>query len=117
MKKESLHLLYIILMILSAGSVLQTIAHEQGPKMPVIKSTQFRKAVFNIKSYGAKLEGITLNRISIQAAINECTAKGGGSVIMPAGFWLTGSLQLKTNVNLHRESSYQPGYKQAVYWF
>lgn len=36
-----------------------------------------------------------------EAAINECSEKGGGRVIVPAGVYYTGAIRLKSNVNLH----------------
>src|SRR5688572_21373478 len=70
-------------------------------KLPVIQKTQFRKDTFNIKKYGAIADGYTLNTKSINAAIDACTKKGGGVVLVPAGLWLTGPVVLKSNVNLH----------------
>ena len=70
-------------------------------KQPVIQSTQFRKDTFTIVRYGAVPDGHTLNTKSINSAIDACTAKGGGVVVVPAGLWLTGPVVLKSNVNLH----------------
>ncbi|MFT3781322.1 MAG: glycoside hydrolase family 28 protein [Nibricoccus sp.] len=41
---------------------------------------------------------------AIQAAIDEVSAKNGGTVILSKGVWKTGRLSLKSNVNLHLES-------------
>ena len=72
----------------------------QMQKFPEIISTSFKKDSFNIENYGAKADGITLNTISITAAINACVKNGGGVVVIPKGFWLTGPLVLQSNVNL-----------------
>src|SRR3954447_14659041 len=66
-----------------------------------IGRTAFNKDTFNIISYGAKADGMTLNTKSINAAIDDCNKKGGGVVVIPAGLWLTGPVTLKSNVNLH----------------
>jgi len=58
---------------------------------------------FNIKDFGAKGDKNTLNTESIQKAVNRCHETGGGTVIIPAGIWLTGCIILKSNVNLHLE--------------
>ncbi|RYY48130.1 MAG: glycoside hydrolase family 28 protein [Chitinophagaceae bacterium] len=68
---------------------------------PGIKATSFKKDSFNIIKYGAKADGITLNTKAINAAIDACNKKGGGVVVIPKGFWLTGPIVLKSNVNLH----------------
>lgn len=69
--------------------------------LPVIKQPVFKKDSFYISKYGAKADGITVNTNSIQTAIDDCNKKGGGVVVIPAGFWLTGPIELKSNVNLH----------------
>ena len=68
---------------------------------PTIKTTSFKKDSFNILQYGAKADGVTLNTKAINAAIDACNKKGGGVVVIPKGFWLSGPLVLKSNVNLH----------------
>ena len=73
-------------------------------KMPVVVVPQFGKAIFNISDYGAAGDGQTLNTIAFEKAISACTAAGGGRVTVPAGLWLTGPIQLKSNVDLHVES-------------
>jgi hypothetical protein len=55
---------------------------------------------FNINDYGAKGDGVTLNTRAIQQAIDVC-AKGGGMVYIPAGTYLSGSLVMRSHVNLH----------------
>ncbi|GGI51952.1 glycoside hydrolase [Mucilaginibacter galii] len=61
----------------------------------------FKKDTFNIVKYGAKADGITLNTQSINNAITACSTKGGGVVLIPDGLWMTGPIQLKSNVDLH----------------
>jgi DNA sulfur modification protein DndE len=61
----------------------------------------FRKDTFNILHYGAVADGQTLNTQAISQAIERCNAAGGGTVLVPAGLWLTGPISLKNNVNLH----------------
>ncbi|MBW8782997.1 MAG: glycoside hydrolase family 28 protein [Verrucomicrobia bacterium] len=46
-------------------------------------------------------DGTTLNTVVLQKAIDTCSAQGGGRVRLPAGRYLTGTLQLKDNVILH----------------
>jgi polygalacturonase len=71
------------------------------PKLPVVALPVFKKDTFNIIKYGAKADGLTLNTKSIKAAIEACNKKGGGVVLIPAGLWLTGPIEIKSNVNLH----------------
>jgi hypothetical protein len=62
-------------------------------------------AQFNVKKYGAKGNGITLDTRFIQKAIDKAYENGGGVVDVPTGTYLTGTLILKDNVELH----IQPG--------
>ncbi len=57
-----------------------------------------------ISDFGAMGDGKTLNTAAIQAAIDACTSSGGGRVIIPAGEYLSGTICLKSNVDLHLES-------------
>jgi exo-poly-alpha-galacturonosidase len=55
---------------------------------------------FSITEYGALGDGKTINTTAIQATIDYCSLKGGGTVIVPKGIFLTGSIFLKDKVNL-----------------
>jgi polygalacturonase len=59
--------------------------------------------VYNISSYGAVSGGSTVNTGAIQSAIEVCHSAGGGTVYVPAGVFLTGTLELKSGVNLYLE--------------
>src|SRR6476620_9774017 len=71
----------------------------------VVKQPAFKKDSFYITKYGAKNDGIFMNTAAINTAINEYSKKGGGVVVVPAGLWLTGPIELKSNVNLHLKKS------------
>jgi polygalacturonase len=70
-------------------------------KMAMPTEPKFSNKTFNITDYGAIGDGQTLNTAAIAKAITACNAAGGGTVLIPAGLWLTGPIQLKSNVNLH----------------
>ena len=55
---------------------------------------------FNVCDYGAEGDGIHLNTNAIQTAIDEC-AKKGGTVVIPAGRFLSGTLFMRSNVTLN----------------
>lgn len=56
---------------------------------------------YTITDFGAKNDGKTLASTAIQSAIDTAYKKGGGKVIVPEGVFLTGSIVLKTGVELH----------------
>src|SRR4051794_14202462 len=60
-------------------------------------------ARFVITDFGAKADGSTLNSAAIQKAIDAASAAGGGTVVIPAGTFLSGAVFLKPHVNLHLE--------------
>lgn len=60
---------------------------------------------FYITDYGALSGKDNLNTKAIQSAIDACAASGGGKVIISDGIYMTGTLILKSNVNLHIEES------------
>ncbi len=58
------------------------------------------KALFDIRDFGAR-QG-AMNTASIQAAVDEA-AKRGGKVLVPAGEWASGTIWLKSRVELRLE--------------
>ena len=70
-------------------------------KLPVFTVPTFKKDTINIIKFGAKADGVFLNTAAINNAIAACSKNGGGVVLIPNGFWLTGPIVLQSNVNLH----------------
>jgi polygalacturonase len=91
----------------SALAAQETIEH-LAPPFPMEQLT--RPAIpnrsFNIRDYGAQeMDGQNGPMITeaVRRAIEAATEAGGGKVIIPAGNWLSGPIQLKSNINLHLE--------------
>jgi len=61
--------------------------------------------IYNVRDHGAKGDGKTLDTAAIQSAIDKCSNEKGGTVLIPAGDFLSGSLELKSNVTLHLAAS------------
>lgn len=59
---------------------------------------------FNPFDFGANGDGHTIDTTALQAAINACAKCGGGTVVVPAGNYLTGSLLFQSNITLHLEA-------------
>ncbi len=75
------------------AQVPQILARINPPKFP--------KKDFSILKYGAKSGSAIDSTNAIRQAIEECSKKGGGRVVVPKGEFLTGAIHLKSNVNLH----------------
>lgn len=56
--------------------------------------------VVDIRELGAVGDGKTLCTAALQKAIDQCAARGGGVVRLPAGVWLTGTVYLESNLTL-----------------
>ncbi|MFU8851798.1 glycoside hydrolase family 28 protein [Micromonospora sp. SL1-18] len=66
-----------------------------------VKPPCFPQRDFDITDYGAVGDGVTPATAAIRAAIEACTASGGGRVVVPAGTFLTGAVHLRDDVNLY----------------
>ena len=61
---------------------------------------------YDIMTYGAKGDGVTDDAVAIQKAIDRCSAEGGGMVVFPRNHvFLSGPVELKSNVELHLEAT------------
>ncbi len=56
---------------------------------------------YNVLEFGAKGDGNALDTKAIQAAIDQAAQHGGGTVVLPAGRFKSGTLYLKSNIELH----------------
>ena len=63
-----------------------------------------QEKLYDITSYNAPADGKTTATKFIQATIDACFANGGGTVFIPTGVFITGTLHLKTNVHLYLQS-------------
>jgi polygalacturonase len=52
------------------------------------------------RAYGARGDGVAKDTAAIQAAIDACEAKGGGTVRLTAGTYLSAPIVLKSNITL-----------------
>jgi polygalacturonase len=70
---------------------------------------------FDVRTYGAKGDGVTPDTAAINRAIAAATTAGGGTVVFPAGTYVSGSIHLQSNLTLYLgpgatiEASADPG--------
>ena len=60
-------------------------------------------ATFNVREFGATGDGVTKDTAAFQRALDICAVSGGGEVLVPAGRYLIGSVQMGTRTILRLE--------------
>jgi polygalacturonase len=72
---------------------------------PAQPSTEFGgQAAFDVRAFGAVGDGDHLDSPAINNAIDACYDAGGGTVYLPAGVYLSGSIRLQSDVSLFLDS-------------
>ncbi len=97
-------LLAIALLLCGGAAESQTMPHEIEPvkapfEMPALSRPSIPDRTLSITKTGAK-QG-KLSTKAIQKAIDRLAAQGGGIVVVPEGKWLTGRIQLRSNICLN----------------
>jgi polygalacturonase len=78
-----------------------------GVIVSTVMGCQQKTTLFNILDFGAVGDSLTVNTKAINIAIEEASEKGGGTVVIPPGTFISGTVILLSNVNLH----FEPGSK------
>jgi Glycosyl hydrolases family 28 len=73
----------------------------QSPNRLVVDDKAEGARLYNVRDFGAKGDGVTFDTAPVQAAIDLCNKDKGGTVLVPAGDFVVGTLELKSNVTLH----------------
>src|SRR5580698_3240708 len=60
--------------------------------------------VCDVRSFGAKGDGITLDTAAVDQAIAACVKQGGGTVYFGPGRYVIGTVQLYSHIRLELES-------------
>ncbi len=71
--------------------------------IPILDPQHFPDKECHITDYGALSNDETNNTDAIKKAITDCAKNGGGTVIVPAGRWITGPIVLQSHINLSLE--------------
>ena len=96
-------LLFIFIFTISQTMAQIDIYSDLKFKMERVVEPTFANYSVSIKDFGAVPDGSTFNTKAFADAIDAVSKKGGGKVIVPRGIWLTGPIQLKSNINLYIE--------------
>ena len=87
----------------SVGAGLATRAFAADAPNGIAHDTGAR--TYNIRDFGAKGDGLTLDTGALQAAIDACTKDQGGTVLVPAGTFVIDTVEMKSNVTLRIAAS------------
>ncbi|HEY6914350.1 MAG TPA: glycoside hydrolase family 28 protein [Paludibacter sp.] len=71
--------------------------------MQKIAPPVFKKNTVSVADFGGAGDGLTLNTGAFKKAVDALESKGGGKLVVPAGVWFTGPIELKSNINLYLE--------------
>lgn len=69
-----------------------------------MKQFEASQQIFNVRKFGAAGDGCTMDSEAINTALEQCHRTGGGRVVVPAGTYLCGPIQLRSHVELHLET-------------
>ena len=64
-------------------------------------AAQAQSADFPVTKFGAVAEDAVPDTAAIQAAIDACGTAGGGLVLFPRGTCLSGTVRMRSGVELH----------------
>jgi len=80
--------------------LIATLALSQSILFQSVAAESSDKAYFNVRSYGATGDGKNLDSPAIDKAIQAAAAAGGGTVYLPSGTYLSGTIHLLSNIHL-----------------
>lgn len=100
-KVHSQRLKYKYMKLFQTLKVLILLAFSTG--LLQANAAPLKNAFYNVKDYGVKGDGTTLDTKMINSSIHAASEAGGGTVYFPAGDYFTGSIHLKSNITLYIE--------------
>ncbi len=71
---------------------------------PFLQAAESAPAYYNVRDFGAAGDGKSLDSTAIDRAIEAASKAGGGTVLLPAGVYLSGSIHLRSDIRLQLES-------------
>jgi len=95
---------FLAVVLLSARSPVRAGDSPLVPAAPVVATTASGGGTCDVRDFGARGDGLTLDTAAINRAIEVCAAAGGGQVRFPPGRYLSGTIQLRSHVALHLET-------------
>jgi len=90
---------------IAAGATMIGLEANASPANDEKENKLAGATIYNVRDFGAKGDGKTLDTKAIQSAIDKCFNEKGGTVLIPAGDFLSGTLELKSHVTLQIAAS------------
>lgn len=85
----------VALTVPSQAALLQPVT-PTAPAAPRIPAARI-----SLADFGAVPDGETLNTAAFDRALTALEERGGGTLVVPPGVWLTGPIRLRSRINLH----------------
>jgi polygalacturonase len=106
MYNKSLKTLFLLVFVSTAAMLAAQTKYDYLYKelpfpMQKIAVPVFKKTTVSVSDFGGKGDGVALNTEAFAKAIDALSKKGGGKLVVPAGVWFTGPIELKSNINLN----------------
>lgn len=112
MKELQKNFLIILLINIITGSTASGFNNAAQGSLPALNrltqdggDTLFHGKILNVKDYGATGDGLKMDTRAINAAIEDCSKRGGGVVYFPRGIYKSGSIHLKSNLTIYLDSA------------
>src|SRR5580704_920724 len=89
-----------------AAALLESTALAQKPRDSTMAAQPpTPKVSLNVRDFGAKGDGSTVDTGAFQTTFDRCAALGGGEVLVPAGDYPIGGIQLRSNTTLRLDAA------------
>jgi len=72
-------------------------------KMSRVERPSFPDNQVSVADFGGIADGVTLNTVAFEKAMETLNKKGGGTLLVPSGIWYTGPIVFRSNINMHLE--------------
>jgi polygalacturonase len=83
------------------GATTPVGAHPAAGAHAPVTTHETTPATFDVRAFGAKGDGKAVDSSAINKAIEAAAAAGGGTVVFPAGSYISFSIRLKSKVSLY----------------
>jgi polygalacturonase len=95
--------LFLVSTVVEAKNKYDYLYKQLPFQMQKIEMPNFKKNTVSVADFGGVGDGVALNTEAFKKAIAALEQKGGGTLVVPAGVWFTGPIELKSGIDFHLE--------------